>query len=144
MRRSDASIHIDRSPEQVWAYIADIDNLTVWNGAVVSAEADGPMQVGTRVRGQVKFLGKRMDYVNEIAEFDEGKRNIYRSVEAPFSWRGGTELEPEGDGTKVTSFIETEDTGGFFGKIGDAMATKMYGRQMRQDLENLKEILETT
>jgi hypothetical protein len=52
-------------------------------------------------------------------------------------------VEPDGSGTEVTSFLESE-AGGFFGKIGDAMASKMYSRQMRSDLENLKELLESS
>ena len=142
MPHSEATIHIDRAPEEVWAYLEQTENIPVWNGAIVSAEADGPPAVGARTRGLIKFLGRKMDYVNEITEMDAPKRYAFRSVEAPFPFRGGTELEPDGDGTMVRNFLETDDLGGFFGKIGDAMATKMYTRQMRTDLETLKEILE--
>lgn len=144
MPRSEASIRINRRPEEVWAYVSDMDNYTVWNGAIVSADADGPMAEGTKVRGQIKFLGKKMDYVNEVTQFQAPTRSAYRSIDAPFAWEGGTLLEPDGDGTKITQYLETAETGGFFGKVGDTMATKMYSRQMRSDLENLKEILESS
>ena len=143
MPRSEATIHIDRSCDDVWAFIGEPDNLPVWNSAVVTAETDEPLAKGTRVRGQVKFLGKRMDYVNEVTEFDAPNRSEYRSVESPFPWQGGTVLERDGSGTTVTTFLESQDIGGFFGKLGDPIVAKMYGRQMRSDLENLKEILES-
>ena len=142
MPRSEASIVIDRSPDEVWAFVADPDNLVVWNAAVVSAQADGPPQVGARLTGQVKFLGKKMDYVNELTAFDAPKRQAYRSIESPFPWQGETIVEPEGDGTKVTVSLESDNVGGFFGKLADPVVAKMYSRQMRSDLENLKEILE--
>lgn len=143
MPRSEATIHINRTQEDVWAFIGDPDNLPVWNSAVVTAEADGPFDKGTKVSGQVKFLGKRMNYVNEMTAFEAPHRSEYRSVEAPFPWHGGTTLERDGDGTKVTTFLDSENISGFFGKMGDPIVAKMYGRQMRADLENLKEILES-
>lgn len=143
MPRSEATIHIERNQDEVWDFIADPNNLPVWNTAVVTAETDGPWEKGARVNGQVKFLGKRIDYVNEVTELDAPKRSEYRSVEAPFPFHGGTILEQEGNGTKVTTFLESGSIGGFFGKLGDPVVAKMYSRQMRSDLENLKEILES-
>lgn len=143
MPRSEATIHIERGPDEVWAFIADPDNLPVWNTALVTAESDGPMEKGAKISGQVKFLGKKIDYVNEVTEFDSPRRTEYRSVESPFPWHGGTILEQDGNGTKVTAFLESENIRGFFGKLGDPIVAKMYGRQMRSDLENLKEILES-
>ena len=142
MPRSEASIVIDRSSEEVWAYVTEPENLVVWNSALVSAEADGPMRVGGRLHGQVKFLGKKMDYVNEVTAFDAPKRSAYSSIESPFPWHGETLVEPEGDGAKVTLYLESDNIGGFFGKLADPVVAKMYSRQMRSDLENLKEILE--
>jgi carbon monoxide dehydrogenase subunit G len=144
MPRSEASIHIERTQDDIWAFVGDPDNLPVWNSAVVTAEADGPFAKGTRINGQVKFLGKRMDYVNEVTEFDAPNRSEYRSLESPFPFHGGTILEPDGNGTKLTTFLESDNIGGFFGKLGDPIVAKMYGRQMRSDLENLKEILESS
>jgi hypothetical protein len=44
--------------------------------------------------------------------------------------------------TKVTIHQVTEEMGGFFGKIGDAMAVKLYERDVRSNLENLKLLME--
>lgn len=143
MPRSEATVHIERSPDDVWSFVAEPDNLPVWNSAVVTAETDGPLASGAQIRGQVKFLGKKLDYVNEMTQFEPPKRSEYHSVESPFPWRGGTILEPDGDGTRVTTFLESENIRGFFGKMGDPIVAKMYGRQMRSDLDNLKEILES-
>lgn len=143
MPRSEESVYIDRSPEDVWAFVSEPANLPIWNAAVVSAEADSEVQVGTRVSGQIKFLGKKFDYVNEMTELDAPKVMGYKSVEAPFPFVGRDTLEAEGQGTRFTATMESEGAGGFFGKLGDPITMKMYGRQVRSDLENLKEILES-
>jgi carbon monoxide dehydrogenase subunit G len=142
MPRIEESIQINRSPQEVWDFTADPANLPVWNGAIQTADPDGPMAQGTKVSGHLKFLGKRMDYVNEITTFNPPTESAYRSVDAPFEFTGGSMLEPADGGTRMTTWIETGSLGGFFGKMGDPIVTKMYARQVRNDLENLKEILE--
>ena len=49
---------------------------------------------------------------------------------------------PEGEGCRVTFEQEVDSLGSFFGKLADPIVTKMYSRDVRGNLENLKILLE--
>jgi len=67
-----ANEYIDRSPEEVFAYITDLDNALSWLPAVTRLDriTDGPMAVGARYR-EVRQVGDREGQVEmEVAEYD--------------------------------------------------------------------------
>ena len=76
--------HIGRPPEEVAAYAMDPSNDRDWIGALTRVEVldDGPVGPGTRVRRVARFLGRDMEYVNEIIELDRPRRLAMRSVKA--------------------------------------------------------------
>jgi hypothetical protein len=57
----EESVVIARPPEEVFDYLAQADNLPVWDSSIVQAEqvGTGPVGVGTRWRGASKILGRR-------------------------------------------------------------------------------------
>ncbi len=48
------------------------------------------------------------------------------------------------DASRVTYRVDVPNIGGFFGKLADPVVTRMYARDVRTSLENLKEVLEST
>src|SRR4051794_40324774 len=71
--RTDVRVEttIERDRGDVAAYAMDPANDATWIGALteVSVLTEGPVGEGTRVRRVARFLGKRIEYVNEIVEF---------------------------------------------------------------------------
>ena len=59
MAVTEASVVISRPLREVWGYITDAGNLSVWEPAVVEATqiTDGPVAVGTQWRGTFRLLG---------------------------------------------------------------------------------------
>jgi hypothetical protein len=57
-----ATIRIDRVAEDVYAYASTYSTWPEWRGGVSEAEqlTDGPVGVGTRIRGGGKLLGRPM------------------------------------------------------------------------------------
>jgi uncharacterized protein YndB with AHSA1/START domain len=133
---------IRRPPDQVAAYAMDPANDRDWIGALTRVEVlgDGAVAPGTRVRRVARFLGRDMEYVNEITELDRPRRLAMRSVKAPFPMTVTYEFEPAGDGTLMR--IHTGgDASGFY-KLATPALAAMVKRGVAGDLKRLKRTLE--
>ena len=132
---------IDRPRQEVAAYLRDPANDTRWIGGLRSARllTPGSVRVGSQVERVAGFLGRRVEYVNEITELT-GIRLAMRSVRSPFPMRVTYGFEDAGDATEVSVRVEG-DAGRFY-----ALAAPLLGRAVRRsisrDLRNLKRILE--
>ena len=75
-----ATLRIDKPATQVAAYLREPDNDPRWIGGIQSARllAPRPVGVGSQVERVATFLGRRIEYVNEITETgDDVSRLIY-------------------------------------------------------------------
>jgi len=96
MNASVAEQVIDRSPQEVWAYAADIvrhaEWMTVTDARVV--RGDGT-RAGARGRERVRFGPFAWDVEFEVVEAEPGRRLAWKSVGgAPFDLRVDLDLEP--------------------------------------------------
>lgn len=103
---------------------------------------EGPVGKGTRHRAVIKAPGRRMGVVSEITECEEGRLLAWRSIEALFDFEMSQTLEDTDGGTRLTWKGHTESMGGFFGKLADPLVMRMFSRDLRSNLQHLKEILE--
>ena len=65
-------IVIDRPRDDVTAYAMNPDNDPVWISGIQRARmlTEPPLATGTRVERLAAFLGKRIEYVLEVVEYD--------------------------------------------------------------------------
>ena len=99
---------------------------------------------GTRYRGVTRVAGKRIEWTSEITEFQPDERIEIRSLEAPMAFHLVQRIEPlRGDLCRFSVHQDVPDIGGFFGKLGDAVVTRMYSRDVSSNLEKLKTLLES-
>jgi uncharacterized membrane protein len=138
------SLVINLPPEEIFAYISDLENLVDWSSVVIAARKISPevMQAGARVRGTIRFIGKWLDVSFEIVECKPGRYLTIKSIAgvAPclFCYR----FEPvEGGGTTV--FLQTviHLTGDVLG-LSEPVVTSVVRRQIEHDLLTLKDMLE--
>jgi hypothetical protein len=133
---------IGRPQAEVAAYAMNPANDRDWIGALTEVEVigDGPVGQGTRVRRVARFLGKDMQYVNEIVEFEPPERLLMKSVQAPFPMTVTYEFEPEEAGTRMR--IRTGgDASGFY-RVAAPIMSAAVRRGVRSDLKRLKARLE--
>jgi carbon monoxide dehydrogenase subunit G len=133
---------IERPPAEVAAYVMDPANDRDWIGALTHVEVigDGAVRPGTRVRRVAQFLGKEIEYVNEIVELNPPDRLAMRSVKAPFPMTVTYALEPAGAGTRMA--IRTGgDANGFY-RVAAPILAAAVKRGVRSDLKRLKVLLE--
>ena len=133
---------IEAAPERVAAYAMDPRNDSAWIGALteVNLLTDGPVGVGSRVERVARFLGKRIEYVNEIEEYDPPRRLAMRSVKAPFPMTVTYEFEPAGGGT-LMRIATGGDASGFY-RLAAPLLSRQVERGVAGDLRRLKQILE--
>jgi carbon monoxide dehydrogenase subunit G len=131
-----ARIHVDRDPAAVAAYMTDPNNDPEWIGGLREAElvGDQPVAVGSRVRRVASFLGRRVEYVNEVLALDHTRLDM-RSVKSPFPMRITYRFEPApGGGTTVSNHVR----GGGLGILAP-----LVRRNVQRDLERLRDVLES-
>jgi uncharacterized membrane protein len=140
----DESIVIDRGRSEVFAFATDPENVPLFNSNMISFEqlTEGPIGKGTRDRGSVRVAGKTIEWTTEVTEFEHDRHLMSRSVESPVGFELDIRYEDADGGTKVTWHQESETYGGFFGKLADPLVTRMYAKDVRSNLEKLKELVE--
>lgn len=135
-------ITIERPVAEVEAYLLDPSNDPNWMKALTEARAlsEGPVGPGYRVVRVARFLGRRMEYTLEIADYQPGHRLVMKSVGGPFPMNVTYSLEPVEGGTRVT--IRNQGSAAGFFKLAEGALAGMVRKNVDQDLRNLKAVLE--
>lgn len=137
-----ASIMIRRPLAEVFNLIADPGRFKLWQPFVVEAAftSRGPTGPGATYRYTFEAMGKTIETVGQITEYQPPARYTYESTDSPFPIRGGFNCKQAGEFVEVTAFGQAEPTG-FFAMAGPLIGM-LLGRQLNDTLRNLKELLE--
>jgi carbon monoxide dehydrogenase subunit G len=134
---------IARDRDTVARFVMDPANDTRWIKALTSVRTlngDVPVGVGTQVERVASFLGRRIEYVNEIVALEPGRRLAMRSVKAPFPMEVTYELGDAGEGT-LMRIRAAGDAGGFY-RIAGPLLGQAVRRGIARDLAELKRVME--
>jgi hypothetical protein len=128
--RIEESVEINRPVEEVYEYVANPENLQEWAGTVIETRKDtpGPLLEGSTFTSVAKFLGRRVESPFEVTAHEFPRHHSHKSTGGPLP-------------TRYMQVAEGKP-GGFFGLIG-LLLERVGRRQLRTDLENLKDLLET-
>ena len=136
--RITESIRIDRSPEDVWAVVSDLDTHTAWRPALVEFRqvSEGPLEVGTRIR-EVLRVGKREVEIEDVVTAHEPPRLLalhggWKAAEFDVEFR----LEPDGDGTLVTMDWPFYPKS-LLMRVATQFLKRTMGKATREELEKL-------
>jgi uncharacterized protein YndB with AHSA1/START domain len=134
---------IDCPRSKVAAYSSDPDNAPEWyvNIKTVDWKTPRPMRVGSRIAFVADFLGRRMAYTYEIAEFSPGEHLVMRTADGPFPMETTYTWEPLADRRTRMTLRNRGTPNGFSRWIAPVMAWAMR-RANRNDLALLKRLLE--
>jgi uncharacterized membrane protein len=137
-----ATTSIGRPRDQVAAYLRDPANDTTWIGGLRSARllTPRPVGVGSQVERVAGFLGRRVQYVNEITELT-ADRLAMRSVRSPFPMRVTYGHRDAGDSLTEVSVRVQGDAARFYALVGPVLGPAVR-RSITRDLRNLKRVLE--
>lgn len=86
-------------------------------------------------------MGKRIEYVLEVVDYDPNARLAMRSIKGPFPMKVDYEFEESGEGTLARIRVRGE-AGGFY-KLAGPMLSRGVKRNITNDLKALKKLLES-
>ena len=137
-----AVIAVARPRDQVAAYLRDPANDPRWIGGLRSARlvTEPPVGVGSQVERVASFLGRRIEYVNEITELT-GTRLAMRSVRSPFPMRVTYGHRQAGGAATEVSVRVEGDAVRYYAVLAPLLGVAVR-RSITRDLRNLKQALE--
>jgi hypothetical protein len=129
----------------VAAYASDPNNAPRWYVNIESVvwRTEPPLQVGTRLDFVARFLGRRLAYTYEIAEWVPEARLVMRTAQGPFPMETTYTWQAVNETTTRMSLRNRGEPSGFAAFAAPLMTGAMR-RANQKDLQRLKSIVEQT
>ncbi|MGH2394159.1 MAG: SRPBCC family protein [Candidatus Limnocylindria bacterium] len=143
MQRVERSARIGAAPEEVFAYLADLDNLADWQSGVVATEGTsaGEMGVGTTARVTREMMGQRLSVPLTITEFDPPRRLVIGSEVSGVKAVAELDLS-EADGGATQLAFAMEIRGSMLTTFMEPMIASAAGGDIEASLEKLRTRIE--
>lgn len=133
--RAEVVVEIARPPEDVYAFLTDVSNLPKWQSGVHSARREG-----SHIHESRHMLGRELQTTLEVEQEEPPRVFALRALNSPVPFTVRHELEPSGEGTRLT-VVGEGDPGMLPGFAAGVMARRAE-KQFRKDFERLKKLLE--
>jgi uncharacterized protein YndB with AHSA1/START domain len=136
-------IDIQRSRAEVAAFAADPDNTTKWYEDIkaVRWQTPRPVQVGSRIAFEARFLGRTLAYTYEIRDLVPGVRLVMSTDAGPFPMETTyTWQDTPGGGTHMTLRNRGQPSG--FANLAAPLMSAQVRKATSKNLALLKTILE--
>jgi len=137
------TVTIRRPVEEVFAFLADFENVPRWNHAILQTTktSPGPVRVGTTYH-QIRSIPRRSEEGFEVTVFEPTSRLAVHGDIGPFTATISYLLAPIGDGTRLTNAVDLEPSSGALRLLAPLAASRVKGA-VAANLGALKQILET-
>jgi uncharacterized membrane protein len=139
------SIEIARRPEDVFAYVEQVDRHPEWQEKLVSSkrQTEGPLRVGSLIEQVRRVPGGPREFTIEVTEHDPPHKVVWRALNGPVRPVGTVTVEPLADGSRSRFAVQIDMRGhGLLGKLVAPLASRDVARQLPKDHVRLKERLE--
>lgn len=137
MARSEATVEIARTPEDVFPWLLDAEKRLRWVDGLVGSE---PFGEGC-FRETMVQAGRRVDVTSSVLAAEEPHRLEVRSEGRGVTAHLEHRLEPSGGGTRLTSSVELK-LGGLL-RFAGGVAAAQAQRSLERSLAQLKTRLES-
>lgn len=139
MARFESSVEINRSVDEVFAFLADPTNETRWQSSLIESRftSAGPLAVGSTGRDIRKSMGMKTTtqwVVTSLVPNELFAFNVTKPVPFAASYR----FEPTATGVKVTMRVDPMG----FTKVIWPIISGVGRKQYLRDFARLKEVLE--
>jgi hypothetical protein len=134
---------IQRPLEEVFAFLADLENWSVWRPDLRESEqtSRGPLDVGTTFRQALDVGGQRMELFCEVTEYEKN-RQLSLDYARDGLWFGLTfYFEPAEGGTRITGKGAGRMSG--LSSLFEPLVDREVNQQIKTSLDDLKSLLES-
>ncbi|MBI5825342.1 MAG: SRPBCC family protein [Chloroflexi bacterium] len=138
----DFSILIDRPMKDVFAFVADPNNMAQWNSAVVSLQqvTPGAVGVGAKFKSIGEAMGRRIEGEMQVTAYEPDTKCGFQLNAGPMQMNLAITFKTVGTGTKV-SLNGQGNPGGIF-KLAEGVMAGQVKSIMEGNLSRLKTVLE--
>ncbi len=146
MLRGESSILIDRMTEDVWKFMADLQNTPRWDPGVLEIRqtSQGALGLGSTLQSVMMFLGRPRTLNLAITEWGPQAAAAWTICAAFGRGLARYRIEPEGKGCRLTRYVEIEFTGLY--RLAEPLInlSGKFGRrsERHEELENVKRLIE--
>lgn len=141
--RVEVTVTINRSIEDVFAYITNFENNPKWQNGMISCTftTPPPLDVGSQYKQLAEFMGRIIESQFEVTQLMPNQRVEFETIVSTFPIQIIREVSAVDDGTKVHAIISGQPSGlmGLFSPL----IKPMMSRQIQGDYQRLKELLES-
>jgi Polyketide cyclase / dehydrase and lipid transport len=143
MATFENTVMIRRPVQDVFAFLADFENIPTWNYAIVETKktSPGPVGPGSTYR-QIRSVPRRSEEGFEVTVFEPTSRLEIHGDIGPFTATIGYLLASEGNGTSLTNVVDLEPPAGPL-RLLAPLATSRVKTAVAANLDKLRQILET-
>jgi polyketide cyclase/dehydrase/lipid transport protein len=136
------TVTIRRPQVEVFAFLADFQNVPSWNYAIeqTTKTSAGPVGVGTTYR-QIRTIPRRREESFHVTIFEPPTRLAIQGQIGPFHAKISYLIEPIADGTRLANDVELEPSSAPLRLIGP-LAVPQVKAAVGRNLSTLKELLE--
>jgi hypothetical protein len=136
------NIMISRAPAEVFAFIADMNNIPRWQSEVVTSKVitPGPTSVGTRFTEDVKMGPTHTTATCEVTEFTPNSSMGFNALSPRMDYRARLTVEPSGEGSNVTMDVRAQMKGWW--NLMQPVLRGEFKTGLRKELASLKAVLE--
>jgi uncharacterized protein YndB with AHSA1/START domain len=127
--RFESHVDVRRPVGEVFRFVVNGDNLSVWLGGNVELLTPGTLHVGSEFRERTKFGPWTLETRCHITEVEPDRALIYRSASRLLTYEGEVRLEHVPGGTRVT----LRGRGHLRGPL--RMFTPLLAHDVRQNVE---------
>jgi hypothetical protein len=113
MRSFTYSQHIDRTPEQVFAFMMDFKSAPRWRSLVrrIDVVGEGPVRQGSEILVTIDSMGKTRQVVSEVWSYDPPRRLGFRNTASNITGQFEYVLAPDGSGTRIVMTCDVRPRG---------------------------------
>jgi len=141
MKRVERQATIGAPPDEVFAYVSDLEKLSQWQTGVVSAQrtSEGAMGVGATALVTREIMGNRVEAPLTVTEYDPPRRLAIGSEVSGVKANGTLDFVPSGDGKATDLTFAMEIRGSGFTGFMEGMIASAAGGDIDSSLARLQE-----
>jgi len=142
MQTFQNTVTIHRPADEVFAFLADFENIPMWNYAIeeTSKASAGSVRVGTRYR-QTRSIPARSAEEFEVTVFEPASRLAIHGQIGPFQATISYELEAAAGATTLVNTVELDPTQAKLRLLAPLAAPRIKAA-VGQNLGKLRQVLE--
>jgi carbon monoxide dehydrogenase subunit G len=136
------TVTVERAPADVFAFLAEFENIPQWNYAIARTwkVSDGPVGVGSTYH-QERTVPSHTEEAFRVSAYEPDRRLAIDGTLGPFTARLTYQLDPSGEATVITNDVDLQATGA--ARLVAPVATTTVKKSVAANLNVLKQLLES-